>query len=121
MKVLIADDFDGVRRAIRMWLEIEFPLCEVSEATDGGNAVALAREEKPDVILMDIGMPGMNGLEATRAIRAFDHRVKILVLTVHEGSAYSKEAMAAGADRYIPKRLMHTDLFPVMKTWLPCG
>jgi DNA-binding NarL/FixJ family response regulator len=108
--ILIVEDHDAVRRALRDWLEAEFPQCRVTEATSGEEAIALLRTESPRLVVMDISLPGMNGIEATRQIKATLPSAQIVVLTVHEDDTYRADATAAGASAYVPKRAMQTEL-----------
>ncbi len=110
IRVLIADDHTLVRQGIRMLLEAQPDLQVVGEASDGAESVRLSQELKPDVIIMDIGMPGMDGLEATRAIKRAQPNVQILVLTMHEGEDYFFKILAAGAAGYVLKRAAANDL-----------
>ncbi len=110
IRVLIADDHTLVRQGIRMLLEAQPDLQVVGEASDGVESVSLTQELKPDVTIMDIGMPGMDGLEATRAIKRAQPNVQILVLTMHEGEDYFFKILAAGAAGYVLKRAAANDL-----------
>jgi DNA-binding NarL/FixJ family response regulator len=108
--ILIVEDHDAVRRALRDWLEVEFPQCRVMEAASGEEAIALLRTESPRLVVMDISLPGMNGIEATRQIKATLPSAQIVMLTVHEDDTYRADATAAGASAYVPKRAMQTEL-----------
>lgn len=110
IRVLIADDHTLVRQGIRMLLEAQPDLQVVGEASDGAESVRRSQELKPDVIIMDIGMPGMDGLEATRALKRAQPNVQILVLTMHEGEDYFFKILAAGAAGYVLKRAAANDL-----------
>jgi len=110
IRVLIADDHTLVRQGIRMLLEAQPDLQVVGEASDGVESVTLTQELKPDVTIMDIGMPGMDGLEATRAIKRAQPNVQVLVLTMHEGEDYFFKILAAGAAGYVLKRAAANDL-----------
>ncbi len=110
IRVLIADDHTLVRQGIRMLLEAQPDLQVIGEASDGAESVRLTQELKPDVAIMDIGMPGMDGLEATRAIKHAQPNVQVLVLTMHEGEDYFFKILAAGAAGYVLKRAAATDL-----------
>ena len=103
VRILIADDHDVVRRGVRAVLEAEAGWTVCGEASTGREAVARALELRPDVIVMDVGMPELNGLEATAQIRAAVPAAKILVLTVHESEQVVTEVLAAGADGYLLK------------------
>lgn len=102
-RILLVDDHELVRRGIRSLLEAEedFEVC--AEAADGRQAVDLAQELAPDVVVMDIGMPGLNGIEATRRIRKTSRRTEVLALSLHESEHYASEVLAAGARGYVFK------------------
>lgn len=102
-RILLVDDHELVRRGIRALLEAEedFEIC--AEAADGRDAVDLVQELAPDVVVMDIGMPGMNGIEATRRIRKTARRTEVLALSLHESEHFAREVLAAGARGYVFK------------------
>ena len=114
IKVLLADDEGLVRSGFKMLLDVEADIEVVGEATTGAEAVELARTTRPDVILMDIRMPSMDGIEATRAIagtRGLEH-VRVLILTTYETDEYVYEALHAGASGFLlkdsgPAELLH--------------
>lgn len=103
VRILIAEDHAIVRTGIRLLLEAQPDLQVVAEAEDGRRCVELARQLRPDVILMDISMPGMNGFEATAVIRAEQPDVHILGLTMHEDERYFFRLLQAGASGYVVK------------------
>ncbi len=105
VRVLIADDQELVRTGFKMILDEEQSLSIVGEASDGLQAVELAETLRPDVVLMDIRMPGIDGLEATRRILAKDHEpaIRILVLTTFDLNEYVYEALRAGASGFLLK------------------
>ena len=103
IRVLIADDHTIVRSGVNLLLSSEPDIQVVGEATDGTSAVELAQQFKPDVVLMDIGMPGMDGFEATRRIRAQVPEAKVLVLTMHRSDEYFFQMLEAGALGYVLK------------------
>jgi DNA-binding NarL/FixJ family response regulator len=84
-------------------LECEPDLQVVGEASDGREAVALCREKQPDLVLMDVTMPGMNGLDATRAIKSSSHRTIVVIISMHDHPDYLLEAFNAGASGYVLK------------------
>ncbi|MER5866072.1 response regulator transcription factor [Kitasatospora sp. NPDC002040] len=103
--ILLVDDEELVRAGLRAVLEAQGDLRVVGEAADGAEAMTLARSLKPDVVLMDVRMPEVDGLAATRAILAADdHPPKILVVTTFENDDYVYEALRAGADGFLLKR-----------------
>ncbi len=102
-RILIADDHKLLRRGLTRLLEFEQDVIVVGEAANGYEAVAQTIQLRPDVILMDINMPGKNGIEATREIKAVYPNAKILALTIHEEEEYVSEMMKAGAKGYLLK------------------
>jgi DNA-binding NarL/FixJ family response regulator len=112
IRVVLADDQPLVRAGFAMMLEAEDDITVVGEADDGAAAVALAESAGPDVVLMDVRMPGMDGLEATRRISQDDRlaRVKILVLTTFELDEYVFEALRCGASGFLVKHTQPGDL-----------
>ena len=103
ISVLVAEDHTNVRKGLCRLLEGETGIRVVGEAENGREAVALARRLLPDVVLMDITMPQLNGLEATRQIVEHGTRTKVLILTVHLDEEYAAEALRAGASGYLVK------------------
>ena len=103
ISVLIADDQDLVREGLRMLLEAEPDLAVAGEAGDGGQALAQARLLDPDVILMDVRMPGMNGIEATARLVQAGSRARILMLTTFDLDEYVYHALKAGASGFLLK------------------
>ena len=102
-RVLIADDHELVRDGFRRMLSYEEDLEVVGEARDGREAVELCRRLNPDLVLMDVRMPKMDGLEATRAIKAEQPAVSVLVVTTYDNPDYLLEAIKAGAAGYVLK------------------
>ena len=102
-RVMIADDHTIVRSGIRLLLETEPDVIVIGEALNGLQALNLATELKPDLILMDISMPEMDGLEATRQIKERFPEINILILTMHRSDEYFFEVLKAGASGYILK------------------
>jgi two-component system response regulator NreC len=103
IRVLLVDDHTIVRSGVRMLLEAEWDIEVVGEALDGNEALALTETLRPDVILMDIAMPEMDGLEATRQIKARWPAVKVLILTIHRTDDYFFEMLKVGASGYVLK------------------
>lgn len=103
VSILIADDHALVREGTRRLLEAEPGLVVVAEAGDGASAVAEAERMKPDVVIMDIAMPGMNGIEATRQIKARQPQIAILALTAHDDDQYILRLLDAGAAGFLLK------------------
>jgi len=103
ISVLLVDDHSLVRRGFRRMLEDEADLTVVGEAGDGAEAVRLAQELKPDVIVMDCAMPGTSGLIATRQILATSPKQAILMLSMHSEETLVRQALDAGAKGYVLK------------------
>ena len=102
-RVLLVDDQAMIRAGIRMILESTDDLIVVAEAGDGEEAIVQARAAKPDVILMDVQMPILDGIEATKRLRAENARAQIIVLTTFERDDYLFGALAAGASAFLLK------------------
>jgi DNA-binding NarL/FixJ family response regulator len=103
ISVLIADDHPLFRQGIKQILELENDITVVAQAANGDEAVRLTREHKPDVILMDINMPGSNGLQAIKEIKDENINSKIIVLTIHEDREYLIKTIQMGAEGYVLK------------------
>jgi RNA polymerase sigma factor (sigma-70 family) len=104
IRVLIVDDHAILRDGIRSLLEIQPEIRVVGEAANGREALEKARLLLPDVVLMDVAMPEMNGLEATRQIKALNPQIQILILTQHDDREYVEPLLQAGASGYVLKR-----------------
>ena len=116
IKVLIVDDHAVVRLGLSTLLGYQKDLTVVGEADDGESAVRIAQETKPDVVIMDLVMPGMDGVEATRRIRAMDESAKILILTIFGTSVDVARAIAAGANGAIMKDASNENILSAIRT-----
>jgi DNA-binding NarL/FixJ family response regulator len=116
IRVMIVDDHTILRDGIRALLEDEADMAVIAEAEDGHTAVKLACELQPDVLLMDIAMPLLNGLEATRQIRRLCPRIKVLILSMHENEEYIRQVLACGAMGYILKDAAARDLLEAIRS-----
>jgi len=112
--ILIVEDHNAVRKSLRDWLGGVFPKCNLIESTSGEEAIEICRTITPDVILMDISLPKMNGIEATKRILSISPKTRVVMLTIHESEKYRIEAMSAGASAYVTKSVMKTELIPTM-------
>lgn len=104
LRILIAEDHETVREGIRLIIESQDDMEVVGEAGDGREAIRLAEELKPDLVLMDVSMPGLNGLLATAKLKRIMPDVKILTLTRHTDEAYLQELLQAGVSGYVLKQ-----------------
>jgi DNA-binding NarL/FixJ family response regulator len=116
VRVMLVDDQSMIRAGLRMILESTDDLAVVAEASDGEAAIVQARAARPDVILMDVQMPVLDGIEATRRILDLDARVRIIVLTTFERDDYLFGALAAGASGFLLKNSPPEDLLRAVRT-----
>ncbi len=110
-RILIADDHGIVRKGLRLQLEQHEEFEVVGEASDGREAVRMAEELDPDVIIMDIAMPNLNGIEATRQLVKRDPRIGIIMLSMHSDESYLTRTLTAGARGYLLKETADIDLY----------
>jgi DNA-binding NarL/FixJ family response regulator len=115
INILIADDQAMVRSGLRMILESEADLVVIDEAADGAQAVRIAKRERPDVVLMDVRMPEMDGLEATRLISSESSDIKVIVLTTFDIDEYVYGALRAGASGFLLKDAPADDLVAAIR------
>ncbi len=114
VRVLIADDHGVLRAGLRSLLQLEPNMEVVGEAADGHETVRQAELLRPDLVLLDISMPGLDGITVTRTLRIRCPEVKVLMLTAHEDQALLLQAMQAGASGYIVKRALDSELTGAM-------
>lgn len=114
--LILADDHTMVRSGLRMLLETQSDMRIVGEAENGAEAVRKVLLLKPDVVLMDVQMPDMNGIEATREIKKIMPETAVLALTIYEDDQYFFEMLKAGASGYVPKRAAPDDLVNAIRT-----
>src|SRR5512146_958330 len=110
-RILIADDHGIVRKGLRLQLEQHDNFQVVGEACDGREAVRLAEELDPDVVIMDIAMPNLNGIEATKQLVKRNPRVGVIILSMHSDESYLTRTLTAGAKGYLLKDTADVDLF----------
>jgi len=115
ISILLADDHTLLRNGIRALLKDEQDMIVVGEAGDGREAVRLAGQLKPNVILMDIAMPLLNGLEATRQIKREHPEINVLILTMYDHEEYFRQTLEAGASGYIIKRAAASELVAAIR------
>jgi DNA-binding NarL/FixJ family response regulator len=104
IKILLVDDDPNIRRGVRMNLALESDFSVVGEAGDGWEALRLTRELQPDVVVMDIRLPGLDGLTAAERLREAQPRCKVIMLTLYDEPANRKRAEQAGVAAFIPKQ-----------------
>lgn len=112
--ILIVEDHKGVRQSLREWLELSFPGYQLLEAASGEEGVAVAQAMSPCLVILDIGLPGMNGIEAAQGIKAAAPATRVVMLTMYDDEAHRADAAAAGVSAYVPKRKVQTELLPVL-------
>ena len=115
IRLVLADDHTILREGIRALLEDQPDMAVVGEAEDGRQAVQLTHDLRPNVVLMDIAMPLLNGLEATRQIKRDHPEIHVLVLTMHENEEYIHEVLAAGASGYVLKQAAASELVAAIR------
>lgn len=116
IRILLADDHKMLRDGLRALLEGEGDMRVIAEAGTVQDAIQMTTEFLPDVVVMDLGMPGGSGLDAIRNIREKALAVHIVVLSMHSGREMVMEAIQAGCDGYVPKSTAHTDLVQAIRT-----
>jgi DNA-binding NarL/FixJ family response regulator len=115
IRVLLADDHIVMRKGLRLLLERQPNITVVGEASDGRECVELAQAENPDVVVMDIAMPNLNGIEAARQIVALKPNIAVAVLSMHSDESYVIRALKAGARAYLLKDSAESDLIAAIK------
>lgn len=115
LRILLADDHDIMRESLAAMLDDEEDFAVVGQAADGAEAVRLAQNLRPDVVLMDVGMPGTNGIEATAAIRSALPKVRVVGLSMYDDADTRSRMLAAGAEALIPKGVSPEDIFETIR------
>jgi len=116
IRTLVVDDHVMMRDGIRALLDMNEDIEIVGEASDGMEAITKAEELAPDVVVMDIAMTGINGIEATRQIKSKNPKVKVLILTQHDKKEYVLSAIKAGSSGYVSKKALGSDLINAIRT-----
>jgi two-component system invasion response regulator UvrY len=116
IRVILVDDHSVVRMGFKMLIESESDMEVICEAESGEEGIKVFKELKPDVVVMDITMPGIGGLESIERILAFDKNAKILVLSAHEDSVHPKRVLNAGALGYLTKRSAAEELIKAIRS-----
>jgi two-component system response regulator NreC len=115
IRILLADDHTVLRSGLRALLSAQADLEVAGEAADGAEALRLAQTIKPDVVVMDIGMPGVSGIDATARIRRELPSTKVLILSMHDDQGYLRQALRAGASGYVLKKAADTELLAAIR------
>jgi len=115
IRILLADDHTVVRDGLRALLEKQPDMTVVAEASDGRDSIRLAEEQSPDVVVMDIGMPSLNGIEATRRILAANPRTAVVMLSMHQDESYVLRSLKAGAKGYLLKDSLRGDVIDAIR------
>jgi two-component system response regulator NreC len=115
LRILLADDHNVMRDGLRLLLERQPGFTVVGEASDGRQVVALAEQHRPDVVVMDIAMPNLNGIEAARRIVAHQPKVAIAILSMHFDESYVIRSLKAGARAYLLKDSAKADLIQAIE------
>ena len=116
INILLADDHTIVRQGLKLILSAHPDLRVVGEAANGKEAVELAAKLKPDIVLLDVAMPELNGIEATRKMVEANSRLRVLVLSMHKEAVYVREILRAGARGYILKDAIDTELLNAVRS-----
>ncbi|MBP2656419.1 MAG: two component transcriptional regulator, LuxR family [Firmicutes bacterium] len=116
VKIILADDHAVLMTGLRLLLNNEPDFEVTGEASDGEKVLELLEKQSADILILDLSMPNMSGLECIREIKSRGHDIKILVLTMYEDENYVKEAMRAGALGYVVKQAVDTELFDAIRT-----
>lgn len=114
-RILIADDHSIVRQGLKLLIDSQPDMTVVAEAADGQEAVDAAASATPDIVVMDVSMPGLNGLVATRMLKASQPGVAVVALTRHEDDTYLEELLRAGASAYVLKQSAPTDFLQAIR------
>ncbi len=115
MRLILVDDHAVLRAGLRMLLDSQPDMRVIGQAADGEEALRICRELRPDVVLMDISLPGLSGIEVTKALRRECPQIRILVLTMHDDEAYFKQVLQAGGSGYVLKRAADTELLSAIR------
>ena len=115
IRILLADDHAVVRDGLRALLEKQPDMSVVAEANDGRDSIRLAEEQAPDVVIMDIAMPNLNGIEATRRILAANPRTAVVMLSMHQDESYVLRSLKAGAKGYLLKDSLRSDVIDAVR------
>jgi DNA-binding NarL/FixJ family response regulator len=115
IRILLADDHEVVRDGVRALLEKQADMEVIGEASDGREAARLAEELRPDVVVMDVGMPNLNGIDATRRILAAHPQIAVVMLSMHQDESYVLRSLKAGAKGYLLKESLRSDVLEAIR------
>lgn len=115
IRILLADDHSIVRQGFKMILDAQSDMEVVGEAANGRQAIEMAEQLRPDIVVMDVAMPELNGVEATRRLTALSPHSRVLALSMHKDSTYVREILRAGARGYLLKDSFDTDLLAAVR------
>jgi DNA-binding NarL/FixJ family response regulator len=113
--ILIVEDHAGIRSSVKQWLSRVFDEYEIRDVGTGEDAVELCRKTKPELVVMDIKMPGINGILATQQIKKILPDTKIIILTIYDVPAFRAGALEAGASAFLSKNDMYRELIPTIR------
>lgn len=116
--ILVVEDHEPLRGTLRSWIAASFSDCRCVEAASGEEAIALAAAETPDVVLMDVELPGINGIDALRQIKTRCPAARFVVMSRHDITQFTAQATEAGAYACLAKQDMHSRLLPVLRELL---
>lgn len=119
--MLIVEDQENMRSKLREFLQNAFPEKQIREASDGRSALSLCRQHKPSVVLMDISLPDLNGIELTARIKVMSPDTTVIVVSGHTDRIYIERALAAGASAFVEKHLVHEKLLAAVRNALGSG
>ncbi len=119
--IYLVDDHPIVRQTILDWLRVEFSVGSCRGYTSAEELFEVLPVNAPDLVIMDVSLPGMNGIDAARQIKAMHPLIPILILTIHENPQYARDAIASGADGFLRKDRVYSDLIPAIRRMLAPG
>ncbi|MEW6586555.1 MAG: response regulator transcription factor [Nitrospirota bacterium] len=116
--ILIVEDHDTLRDSLQKWLKALFPESEFIEGKNSDEALIMTEKRSPDIVLMDIKLPQLDGIETTRRLKKTAPETRIIMLSMYDAPEYRTAAQSAGATAYVPKHRMHDELVPLLKELL---
>lgn len=116
IRLVLADDHDVLRSGLRFMLNSEEDMEVIGEASNGQEAILLCQEKKPDILILDLSMPGLSGLESIEKIKQANPEIKILVLTMHDDEGYLRKVLKSGCSGYILKKAAAVELISAIRT-----